>query len=111
MAFDHRNFATEGLFPGLVTTRSIANLGSFEIEVTITPAGPAGGGGGYWEDVPQNKRDYRINIRVTRKGKVWDYERVVNNWSAKVLAKLLKVKLPDDPKIIVHNVTVKKDDK
>jgi len=111
MAFDHRNYAVEGLYPGLVTTRSVANLGSFEIEVIIQPEPQGGGGGYYYEDVVPGKREYRVKIKVTRKGKVWNYEKVVNNFTAKVLAKLLKVKLPEDPKITVHSVSVSKDNK
>jgi hypothetical protein len=34
--FDHKNLATGGLYPGRVTHRSVANLGTFEFDVSIT---------------------------------------------------------------------------
>lgn len=106
--FDHRNLATGGLFPGITTHRSIANLGHFEIEVTIE-RWPRGGGG--WYDQTDDEDKYRITIRVTsKKGKVWDYSTVVSEETANVVAKLVNIKLHDHPTIVVHSVTVNAQD-
>ena len=101
--FDHKNFALNGLYPGLVTTRSVANLGHFEIEVIITPPLPdhSGGGGGWVPGARPQK--WHIKIKVTRKGKVWEYESDVNKATAKVAAKLLRVKIPE-PTFVVEEV-------
>jgi hypothetical protein len=98
--------ALNGLFPGLVTTRSVANLGVFEIEVIIEPTYP-GGGGGY---VPGAKPDkYKVTIRVTMKnGRVWNYSRVVTNTIARVIAKLTGVKFEEQPDITVTSVVAHK---
>ncbi len=101
--FDHKNFATGGFFPGRVTTRSIANLGSFEIEVIIEPVQPTGGGGGYYQ--PSKKDKYKIRIRVSSKGRKWEYESIVNSLTAKVVAKLSGITLKA-PEVQVKSVTV-----
>jgi hypothetical protein len=87
--FDHRNFATHGLFPGLVTTSSIANLGHWSVEVIIEPVVPTGGGGGFYTPLKPDITKYRVRIRITRKGKVWEYDKVVNLATAKVVAKVI----------------------
>lgn len=103
LVFDHKNFAVDGLYPGLVTTRSIAVLGVFDIEVIIEPIRPSLGGGGY---VPNSKIDkYKVTIRVSMKsGKVWNYSKVVSNTMARVVAKSLGVKLEEKPIITIHSV-------
>lgn len=104
--FDHRNLAVEGLFPGLVTTQSVANLGLFDIEVIIQPI-PVGGGGGYAPTLKPDK--YQVTIRVTMKnGRRWTYTRVVSNTLARVFARLARINLETDPtKVTVHSVTLK----
>lgn len=97
--------ALNGLFPGLVTTRSVANLGTFEIEVIIEPIRPSGGGG----YVPGDRKDkYKVTIRISMKsGKTWKLERIVSNTLARVVARLMKIKLEveETPQIVVHSVT------
>lgn len=80
--------AVHGLYPGIVSTRSIANLGHFEIEVIIEPVAPGGVGGGYGGS--RKSEDYKITIRVTRKGKLWTQSYVVKKVVAKVFARILK---------------------
>jgi hypothetical protein len=92
--FDTRNMATLGLYPGLTTLRSIANMGHFEVEIIIEPEVPSftgGGASGPWT-VPQTK--YLLKIRVSRKGKTWEYNSKLNQSTAKVLAKFLGRELP-----------------
>lgn len=97
--FDHRNFATQGLYPGLVSTRSVANLGHFEIQVIIEPVSQGGGG---WAPVGLSYDKYRIRIIVTRKGKTWEYEQIVSSTTAKIVAKVLKKKVAE-PTISVNS--------
>ncbi len=89
--FDHKNFATQGLFPGLVTTRSVANLGHFEIQVIIEPIGAGGG----WVPVGPQIDKYRVRIIITRKGKKWEYEQIVGSTMAKVAARILNTKIAE----------------
>lgn len=103
--FDHRNLATEGLYPGLVSTFSIAVLGALEIEVIIEPVVPSVGGGGYGVVLPR-KDKYKIKIRVKRKDKVWNYESIVSSTTAKVIAKLMRVE-KKEPEVVLENVTAR----
>ena len=89
----HKNLALDGLFPGLVTHRSVANLGTFEIEITVEPIYDGGGGGGGYYFPRKDK--YKVKIRVTRNGKLWELEQVVNSITAKVICKLLRIKQED----------------
>lgn len=102
--FNHKSFATGGLFPGLVTTRSIANLGSFEVEVIIEPVVVTGGGGAVFGPI-RKKDKYKITIRVSSKKKTWKYETVVNNITAKVVAKLTGITMMK-PEVTIDNITV-----
>jgi hypothetical protein len=113
LAFDHQNFATQGLFPGLVTTRSVANLGHFKLEVIIEKL-PRGGGGS--ADTtrlrkPRAEEDkYKVTIRVMYKTRIWEYERVVSKRTAEVTAKLLRAEMPREeaaPDITVSTVVEK----
>ena len=103
--FNHKNFALNGLFPGLVTTRSVANLGSFEIEVIIEPVTPSGGGGGFYHPLKPSDTKYKVKIRVTRNGKLWEYEKVVGSTIARVVAKVIRKKLAE-PSILVTNTSM-----
>lgn len=126
--FNHKSFATEGLFPGLVTHRSIANLGSFEFEIElilldvegsgkvgnvegsgsvvppiITPEG--GGGGLLWEPARFGTNKYKVRIRITRKDKTWEYETDVSQATAKVLAKMLQTRV-EKPTVSISNISM-----
>ena len=107
--FSHKNFALNGLFPGLVTHRSVANLGHFEIEVTIEPIPytgiSGGGGGGYRQPLGVDRTKYKIRIRITRKGKEWVYEQIVGLTIAKVAARIIK-KTVAEPSISIVTKTV-----
>lgn len=92
--FDHRNFAVHGLYPGLVSIRSIANLGQFDVEIIIEPEVPSLGGGGYSSILNPTKTKYTLKIRVNRKDKTWEYESKISQTTAKVIAKFLKKELP-----------------
>lgn len=102
--FNHKNFATGGLFPGLVSTRSIANLGHFDIEIIIEPVYP-GTGGGFGIAKPDK---YKVTFRVTTKnGKVWNYSKTVSVATARVVARISKIKMEEPPEIIVHSIITK----
>lgn len=92
--FDHRNFALNGLYPGLVSTFSVATIGQFQIEVEFIPDISGGGGAGY-AGTPSNKHTkYLLRIKVSRKGKAWNFESKISNTTAKVLAKFIQQELP-----------------
>lgn len=110
MAFDHESMATQGLFPGKVTTRSIANLGHFKLEVIIEklPRGGAGTAGRTTKLRNRPEKDkYKITMRVYYKTRVWEYEAVVGVVRAKVMANLLNKPLPEEPSVEVYSVTKK----
>lgn len=93
--FDHRNFALNGLYPGLVSTFSVAVFGQLQIDIELVPELPAGGGGaGYAGYVSNKHTKYLLRIKVSRKGKAWDFESKISNTTAKVLAKFIKQELP-----------------
>lgn len=82
-----------GLYPGLVSTYSIAALGQFEIElVPVFPDIPLGGGAGLLLSPKPVK--YLLKIRVSRKGKTWNHESKISVSTAKVIAKFLGRELP-----------------
>jgi hypothetical protein len=102
LAFDHQNFATHGLFPGLVSTRSIANLGHFELEIILEPV-RGGPGTARTTDLRRPKKDkYKVTIRVRHKTRIWEYERTVSHVTAQVAAKLIGKELPQHPAANVH---------
>lgn len=84
----------------------MANLGHFEIEVIIEPVYPNYGGGG-WSPAPLGSATdkYIIRIRVRRKDKTWEYETVVRNTTAKVVAKLIGKKI-DQPIVELVNTSM-----
>lgn len=91
MSFFHRNFATHGLFPGITSHRSVANLGQYEIEIIVKPVTPTvgGGGGGWLHPI----KDREITIRITKNGETWETTQVTSKYFAdgliKVFAKLV----------------------
>jgi hypothetical protein len=102
--FDHKNFALLGLFPGITSHRSIANLGHFEVEISIQPVYPSGGGYVY-EPIGRTSVDkYKIKIRITRKGKTWEYEKIVGFATASVIAKLVKIEIQEPTFEITTNI-------
>lgn len=109
MAFDHENFALNGLYPGLVTTRSIANIGHLKVEVIIEPIVGGRTGPASTTDLSKRKDKYKVTIRVTYKTKIYEYSREVGRWEANIYAKMLGVELmtPPDPTITMESVTVK----
>lgn len=78
--FSHKNLALLGLFPGLVTHRSVANLGHFEIEVIVKPVQPTttGGGSGWLHPI----KDHEVTVRITRHGKTWETTYVTSKYFA-----------------------------
>ena len=86
--FHHRNMAVNGLFPGLTTTRSVSNLGTFETVVIIQPV-VSNGGGGY---VPvrrgQRPDRYKVTVRVSYDGKTHEDSVIVDDIEARVQAEL-----------------------
>jgi hypothetical protein len=104
--FNHKLLATDGLFPGLKSTLSIATLGAFTIGIDITPVYPTGaGGGGVGPNLETDK--YKVTIRVSFKDKHWKIERIVNKFMARVAARLTGVKLPEEPKIVITSVSAR----
>lgn len=112
--FDHRNMATDGLFPGLVSTFSIAVLGTLEFQVQIFEEQPTqsthrSGGTIHhssttnhsYGNVGHTNNKYSVQVTVSHKGRQWHTKQyAVNGTAAKVLAKVLKVAI--QPK---HTVT------
>jgi hypothetical protein len=85
--FNHENFATHGLYPGFVSTRTVGNLGAFDIEVTITPVVLAPGGGGYVPSQSGKPDRYRVVVRVKING-VWTEDvQIVDDNRARVSAR------------------------
>ena len=107
--FEHKSFATEGLFPGLVTTRSVANLGHFEIEVIIEPVGPTGGGGYSYIPTKNITDKYRVRIKVTYKCKKWEYESLVGSTMAKVVASITKIKIAEPTFLVKTKIAENKE--
>lgn len=108
MAFDHENFALNGLYPGMVTTRSIANIGHLKVEVIIEPLGR--GGPVSTTDLSRKEDKYKVTFRVTYKSKVYEYSSIVGSWRANIYAKLLGVELitPPEPIVTMESVNVVK---
>jgi hypothetical protein len=92
--FEHKNLALQGLFPGSVTTRSIANLGVFESEVIIEPVVPSRGGGGGFSAAPLHVKPthYRVTVRVKYNGKWYEDTQIVDEHRARVIATLKGIK-------------------
>jgi len=99
--FNHKLLATDGLFPGLKSTLSIATLGAFIIGIEITPIRSTGGGG-YGPNLQTDK--YKVTIRVSFKNKRWTLERVVDKLLARVTARLSGIKFQEEPQIAITSV-------
>jgi hypothetical protein len=107
--FDHKNLALGGFYPGLVTTRSIANLGTFDVEVIIPPVVPSGGGGGYFPVARNQKPErYRVTVRVSYNGKRYEDSVIVDDYEARVIAKKngIKIFTETDPMVSLNGVQV-----
>jgi hypothetical protein len=63
-------------------------LGTFEVEVIITPVSPSSGGG--WAPTPigQKPDRYRVTVRVKHNGKLYVDSVIVDDTEARVYAKL-----------------------
>ena len=83
--FYHRNLATHGLFPGVTTHRSVANLGHYEVEIIIRPVTGGGGGGTKWLTPI---KDREIIIRVTKDGETWEASYVTSKYFADPIVKV-----------------------
>lgn len=83
--------AVQGLSPNEITRRSVANLGTYEIEVIITPEPTPSysGGGGFSRPLP---RLFRITVRVRFNGKTYEDTKVVDEKRARVIANLKGIK-------------------
>jgi hypothetical protein len=85
--FYHQSAALQGLYPGVVTTASIASQGLFEFEIIITPVVSAAGGGGYVPSFQGKPERYRVKVRV-KINNVWsEDELIVDDTEARVIAK------------------------
>lgn len=95
--FEHKNLAVQGLFPGQVTTRSIANLGTYETEVIIEPVIPHSSGGGGWGGfvpAPLHRKPthFRVTVRIKYNGKWYEDTQIVDEKQARVIATLKGIK-------------------
>lgn len=109
--FDHKNLALGGFYPGLVTTLSVANLGTFDVEVIITPVVPSGGGGGYVPISRGQKPDrYRVTVRVIHGQRRYEESVIVDDLQARVTAKVngITVFTEDEVMISINGVQVNK---
>jgi hypothetical protein len=101
---DPKDIATEGLYPGRVSTFSVATLGYGFIEVTIEALAP-GRGSANTTQLSKEKGKYKITIRVRYKDWIWQKEYITSDKTASVVAKALKVQLPE-PVVVLTNVAV-----
>jgi hypothetical protein len=106
--FDKENLALGGLFPGLVTTNSIANLGTFTVEVIIQPVVSNGGGG--WVPVSRGQRPdrYLVTVKITYDGETYETSKVVDDDRAKIDAKLNGITefTPEEVMVSINGVQV-----
>ncbi len=108
--FDHKNLALGGFYPGLVTTLSVANLGTFDVEVIITPV-VSGGGGGYVPVVRGQKPDrYRVTVRVIHGQRRYEESIIVDDFQARITAKMNGITefVTDEVMISINGVQVNK---
>lgn len=106
MAFNHKLMATMGLYPGMVSTRSVANLGHFELEIKLTVHQPGTAGGAVSASGRRKKDKYTVTMQVSYKQRVWSYETEVSQMMASVIAKMTGQKMPvaHDPVVDVTSV-------
>jgi hypothetical protein len=64
-----------------------------------------GGGGGYGFNFGSDSYKYKVKIRITRKGKTWEYETIVGQTTAKVLAKVIKKRV-EAPTVSLVNTSM-----
>jgi hypothetical protein len=99
---DGTNFALDGLYPGLVTTQSIASLGYLVSVVVISPVVRELGGGG-WGPVPLggHAENYRVTIRVKTGDRVYEETLIVDDNTARIVAKLNGISHFDENNVMV----------
>lgn len=86
---------------------AVVTFGFVTIEISPAFFDDDTGQGGY---IPIQRKDkYNITIRISRFGRVWNYQSIITDTFARILAKLLRVKLPEEPKISIDGVTLKTD--
>jgi hypothetical protein len=88
MAILHQNLALMGLWPEAITSTSIANLGYYETEITITPVVQSSGGGGYVPSFRGTPDRYEVKIRIKFNDKVYEDISTVTDDMARVTAEL-----------------------
>ena len=100
--FYHKNLAVDGLFPGIISKRSVSNLGTFETTIIIEPVKPASTGGGYVPVARGEKPDrYRVTIRVVINGKRFEDTYIVDDTKARVMAALHGVDTFTEDRVMV----------
>ena len=108
--FDFRNFAVDGLMPGMFTHSALATGGTMDIQVTIEPVVVAPSGGGYvpWSRDSGVKPDrYRVTITVTINGKKYSDSKIVDDLQARVIAKFNGIEFNEtQPMISINGVQV-----
>lgn len=121
--------ATMGLTPGIVTRRSVANLGMFETIVIIVPVPSTGGGGtggpsypsaypssypdpsyssniNIFGDAPTSK--YKVTVAIKIGDKWYEETRIVDAEEARVIASLKGITTFDEdgPMVAVDGIQV-----
>ena len=108
--FDFRNFAVDGLMPGLFSHSTLATAGAKDIQVIIEPVVQALSGGGYvpWNSGVSSKPDrYRVTITVTINGKRYSDSKIVDDTEARVIAKFNGIEFDETvPMVSINGVQV-----
>lgn len=100
--FDHRNYASNGFYPGLYEPFSAANNGILDKEVIITPVIRDTGGGGGWVPSLSGKPDrYRVEVKLRYNGKEYIDSKIVDDNEARIIAELHGVTKFETDKVIV----------
>ena len=76
MSFNHKDMATQGLWPKRAVHKLIANLGHwFAIEIRVLEEK---GGAATTTDLRSRKDKYKVIMRVTYKTRTWEFEQEVS---------------------------------
>ena len=103
---DPRDYATEGLFPGRCTTFGVATLGILIFEAEIKPERAGRGAGTTTRATHTSRREkdkYKVTIRVRYGSRIWEYEAIVREITANVIARLLPNRRTE-PEVVVNSV-------